>query len=336
MTLTRLGDGAAAFQLRRENVDIKTRLNTLTRELSSGKKADLTKALGGDTTILRDIDRSLRLAQSQSSAAKEIAGTLAAKQVGLNAVDGERSLLVERLINVPFEPSADQRRSASLAGEDAFRASVATLNTRFAGQALFAGAASDGAALATPDDMLVALRTAIAGSADATSAIAAIETWFDAPGGGFETFAYTGDTGPQVQRRLDDSTTVSLAARADDAAVREVLKSAAIAALSEDTGTTLSDNDRAAMLRDAAERSLVAAQGMAELRGRLGQAEGRVETVVARLTAQITSLGILRNEMDSADPFATAGALQEVQVQLETHYSITARLARLSLAEYIR
>jgi len=38
----------------------------------------------------------------------------------------------------------------------------------------------------------------------------------------------------------------------------------------------------------------------------------------------------------NADPFETASTLQAVQLQLETHYAMTARLSRLSLAEYLR
>ena len=64
--------------------------------------------------------------------------------------------------------------------------------------------------------------------------------------------------------------------------------------------------------------------------------EARVEDAAARLSARGTALEIARNDMSAADPYETATKLQNVQLQLETHYTLTARLSRLSLTEYLR
>lgn len=336
MNLTTLGDGALSFLTQRKNVDIRDRLSTLALEMSSGKKADLTKALGGDTVMLRDIDRQLTLARSQSAAATQVGQRLEAVQLNFDAIDVQRQKLVDELIIVNAESSAEQRASVSAAGRIAFESIAGSLNAQFAGQSLFAGRASDGPALAPSDDMHAALRTVAAGATDAASAIALIEDWFDTPGGGFETLGYVGDETGQMERRLNDGTTVKFEARADDQSIRDMLKGAAIAALAHDTTLPITDRDRTDMLSDANIRMIGAATPLAALRARVGQQESRVETALTTARAQDTALSILRNELDRADPFETAGKLQEVQTQLETHYTVTARLSRLSLVEYLR
>ena len=332
MSISTLGDGAAAFLTRKYNVDIRTRLNTLTNELSTGKTSDLTRALG-DTTLFRDVGRRLDLATAQMSNAQEIGQRLAAMQSFLGNVDQERSQLLDTLVTVSAEATPEQIGSATAAAEDTFESIVATMNTRFGGQALFSGNATDTEPLASAADMLASLRTTVAGAPDPTTAIAQIEAWFDTPGGGFETVGYISpETGAAV-RQIDPSTSITVEAKADVPAIRDLLKAAAIAALAEDVG--LPNRDSAEMIRDASTRLLSNARPLTELRARLGASEGRTEAASSQLAAQITTLGVLRNSMDAADPFDTASALQEVQTQLETHYTVTARLSQLSLSGYI-
>ena len=333
MPLTTLGDGATAFQLRKHNLGIRTRLNTLSNELSTGKKSDLTRALG-DTTLVRDVDRRLGLAEAQGKNATEIGQRLAAMQTFLSNVDGERRALLDSVITVTSESSYAQIETAAARAEDAFAGIVGTLNTRFGGQSLFSGNATDEEPLASAKSMLDALRGVVAGSPDAATAITRIEIWFDAAGGGFETNGYISPETGEAVRRIDPATIITIEAKADAPAIRDLLKATAVAAMADDIA--LPSREAAEMVKDSAARLLSNAQPLTELRARLGHAEGRTEAAAARLTAQVTTLSILRNTFDTADPFETASALQEVQTQLETHYNVTARLAQLSLAGYLR
>lgn len=334
MAPSTLGDGVQAMLLRQANVQLRDRLNTLANELSSGKKSDLTAELG-DTSLYRDAVRQMETADAQTKNAAEVGQGLAAMQTYLEQLDGERRGLIDSVVTISNESTEPQVIAAADQGRQSFDAMVATLNGRFAGRSLFAGNATDTTPLADAEVILTDLRTAIAGAADADAAIAAIDAWFDTPGGGFDTVAdLSTATGPQ-ERRIDETTTITIEAEANDATLREALKSVAIVALADDTGIAMPTRERAQMVRDATDRLFNDAQNLAGLRGRIGLAEARVETVEARLTAQVTSLTILRNNLDAADPFETATILQEVQGQMEMHYTITARLARMSLAEYI-
>lgn len=333
---TTLGDAARYFTAARNNVAIRTRLDTLSRELSTGQTADLSRRLGADTERLADVDRRFAVAVARGAGAATVGQTLQSQQDALNRIDAARNRLVDTLAPLTLGGSADQRQLGADAAATAFASTVDALNTRFAGQALFAGAASDRTALADPATLLSGLRTAIAGltsSADVTQAIA---DWFDQPGGGFQTVGYTGDTGPAPTRRIDDTTTVTLTARADDTSMRDLLKATAMAALAMDTGTALSDADRGDLLSQSNVLLIAAAAPLTALRATVGAAQAEAEDAGTRLTEDVSALSILRNGLTAADAYDTASQLQAVQVQLETHYTVTARLSRLSLMEYLR
>ena len=69
--------------------------------------------------------------------------------------------------------------------------------------------------------------------------------------------------------------------------------------------------------------------------GRLGTAEERIATVKARNIAEDAALGVRFNDLAGADQYRAAARLSEIEAQLETALVTTARLSRLSLANYL-
>ncbi|SMY08214.1 flagellin [Flavimaricola marinus] len=335
MAMNTLGDMAQLFTSSRTNYQIKSRLMTLSNELSTGRVEDLSAHLKGDAVQLADIDRRIAVGGAQLATADSVARRLSVMQATLERVDSLRSGLVESTGSMSLEPTQAQLQFGADAGTSAFESIVSAMNTQFVGQSLFAGATPDSPALAGADVMLAELRTAIAGATTAADASAAITAWFDTPGGGFETLGYLGDTGASPTRRIDDETTAQFVARADDQAVRDVLKASALAALATDTGLAMGSSERAAMFAEATTALVSASSGLVNLQASTGAEEARVESAKSRLTAQVSALSLMRNDMVSADPFETASELEQVQTQLETHYTVTARLSGLSLVGYL-
>jgi flagellar hook-associated protein 3 FlgL len=335
MTMTSVGDRSLQFNTMRATTQIKTRLSILTEEMSSGVAHDLTGHLRGDTARLADVDRRLNLISGFSSTATEAGQTLAAMQTTLQGVEGIRSQLAAQLVALPSSAMPNHISNAIGSGRGAFDSIVRAMNTTLGNRSLFAGAATDTIPLAEPDAMITSLSAAVAGSVTANDVQTAIDTWFDSPTGGFATMAYQGDTGPVLSRRVDMDTSVQLDGRADDPAIKALLKAAATAAMAGDAGLVLSDTVKSDLLRSAGLQMLSAAQPLVNIQARLGIAEETVETTTVRQAAQKTAYGIMRNDLVSADPYDTAAELQQVQKQLETHYTLTARLSNLSLVEYI-
>jgi flagellar hook-associated protein 3 FlgL len=71
------------------------------------------------------------------------------------------------------------------------------------------------------------------------------------------------------------------------------------------------------------------------MRAGIGTLEARIETATARNSAETSALEMARNEIIAVDPYKAATDLSAAQTQLETLYTVTARLSRLSLAGYL-
>jgi flagellar hook-associated protein 3 FlgL len=81
---------------------------------------------------------------------------------------------------------------------------------------------------------------------------------------------------------------------------------------------------------------LQSASDRASLQGRLGLTQARIDQAQTRNTAEQSMLEIARADLVAIDPFEAATRMEAAQTQLETLYSVTARLSRLSLVDFLR
>ena len=334
MTALSVGDLSQQFTSMRNGSLIKSELAHLSDSLSSGKVSDITRHLGGETARLAGIEYSLTQLDAYAQIGSETQQHLAAQQTILTEVDDVRGSTAARLLLVSDASTAAQVDEAAFSARSSFETVVRSLNTQIADRTVMGGAHVANAPLAAADQMLADLQTAIGGALDAAAIIATVDDWFDNPAGGFATTGYIGDTGPTQERRVSDTRSVGLAARADDPAIAAVLKSTALAALANDLPTLDFDTKRT-LLQEAGADMFGAASDLVGMQARVGFAEAQVAGALAENAAQQTGLGIARNDLISADPFDTASRLHQVQLQLETHYAVTARLSQLSLLRYI-
>lgn len=336
MTMTSIGDLAGSFANRLHTVRIKTDLLRLSDELSTGRPTDPVAHLGGDTSRLAMFDRDIAVASARVSTATGLGQFLTTMQTALDAIEGVRSNVVTQLLPINGASTSLDIARASEAGADAFRQIVSQLNTSYGGAALFAGTATDGAALADADTMLASLSAATAGAVTAADVIAAVDDWFDNPAGGFATMGYLGDTGAPLERRIDNDVSAKIDARADHPALKELLRSTAVLALANDPTLGLSDSTALTLVTNELPRMLSSAGSLTDLRADVGYQEERTAEAATRNGALAASLTIMRNELALVDPYATAVALKERETQLETQFTLTARLSNLSLVNYLR
>ena len=336
MSFSSIGDIRQHFLTSRANVSLKTDLQTLVKELTSGEKSDLTAHLGASQTRLNGVDRQLELLGRFAQSNSRTGHLLSAMQLALTGVDEQRATSSAALLVVTTASTTSQVENAGDISMSNFRAIVQTLNLRHGDRSTFGGNNLDISPMADPDDMLDALRLEVAGLTSATDVETAIDAWFDTAGGGFETIGYLGDDTGVMTHSIDANQSIDVDVRADDQALRDTMKALAKGALAGDGSLTLNLDARQALQQQAGVDLLTLAAPLANLQARLGHAEGLVEQASVRIAAQQSSHGIARNELVSADPFETATHLQAVQQQLETQYILTARLSRLSLTEYLR
>lgn len=334
MPVISVGDMAQQFVAMRNSGAIKTELSQLAESMSSGQVTDITQTLSGNTERLSGITYSLVQLEAYQQTITETTQTLEGMQTVLERVDTLRADTAEQLLLVHGDSTISQVDEAARAARGTFATMVNALNTQIADRSLFAGADVESSALADPEDMLADIQTAIGGATTSAAITAAITTWFDDPLGGFATMGYLGDTDTVIERRVSDTKTVALDARADDPAIRETLKTAAIAAMANDL-SGLDQATKITLLEEAGRGLYTASSELIGVSTRIGSVEGEVALSETEMNAQQTSLGIAKNNLISADPFDTASRLQSVQLQLETHYSVTARMSELSLLRYI-
>lgn len=334
MSAVSVGDMARQFTSLRNGNAIKTELTELVESLSSGKVKDLTKSLDGETARFSGIQYSLTQLDGYSQIASETLQTLSNVQIILNKVDSARNGTTERLLLVNDTSTAAQIDEAAFSSRSAFEDMVLALNTQVGDRALMSGTSVNTPPLASAALMLADLQAAIGGAVDQATISATVDTWFDDPAGGFATMGYQGDTGAPLERRVAENRTVEVNARADDPAIRKVLKGAALAALANDL-PGLDRETKSGLLQQAAASLFGAASDLVAVQARVGFTEANVERTLAETNAQQTTLKLAENDLSLADPFETASRIQATQVQLETFFSLTARMSQLSLLRYI-
>ncbi|SMX47250.1 flagellin [Actibacterium lipolyticum] len=336
MTTVAIGDLAQNLQMRRYNSDLKTRLSTLAQELTSGQSADPAKLVSGDFAPLSAIEHSLNTLSSYQMAGSEAALMTAAMQASLTNVSDVASSLESSLLIAASSPETNLLTSTGVDAHEKLDQAIGALNASVAGRSLFSGMATDRAPLISGDEMMAALQTSLAGQTTAQGVSDVMEAWFNARGGGFETVGYVGSEEPIGDVRLGDGATLSLSITAEDQSIRDVIRGLAMGALLADGGLFAGDTtERAKLAKASAEQLLTASGPMAALQGTLGTAQERIETIQVENTSKSAILELAKSEIVGVDPYEVATELESVQAQIETLYTITARLSRLSLTDYL-
>ena len=337
MTLLSVGDMAQAFRMRRHNAQLQTQVMRLTAEMTSGTRADLGAAVSGDFRVLAGLDRSLEALKAYRTATTEAALAAGTVQASLGTAQALAADLAPALLSAATGGSSAPVDIAAADARQKFAAVVSALNTRVADRYLLSGTATDRIPVGGPDEILSALATATAGQTTAAGVAAAVSAWFDAPpgGGGYLDTAYGGNATPLAPLRIGAEEEAALDVTAADPAIRNLLRGLALGALVAEGALPSDPAGRAALFKASGESLIASGDEMALLRARVGSVEARIAETAARNTAEASALGIARNGLVAADPYDTASALEAVQTQIETLHALTARLSRLSLADYL-
>lgn len=334
MSVVSIGDMAQQFTSLRNSYTIKSELAVQLQRLSTGQVEDVTKQLKGETARFSGIGYSLTQLDGYSQIASETQQYLANVKTILTQVDSTRNATMERLLLVNDSSTAAQVDEAALSASSAFDEIVRSLNTQIADRSVLGGGRVGAAPLVASETMMADIVAAVGPTQDVAGIVAIVDAWFDDPAGGFAAIGYLGDDGPALHKKTSETTSFEMTARADDAAIKEVLKGTALAALSNDL-VGLSGQSKSDLLQNAGAVLFASASDLIALQARVGFTEAGVARSMSETSAQQTALTIARNDLVRADPFETAAKLQKVQLQLETHFAVTARMAELSLLRFI-
>ncbi|MEM7295683.1 MAG: flagellin [Pseudomonadota bacterium] len=328
------GDMARHFVQQNQNLLLRRALDQHTLELASGVTGDVSQHLGGDFSELARVRNGLTVINSYEDAnttltlradGMQLSLELIREKVGTFAGTAQNTASMARGGTIDVELKEAERQLEDLR---------ATLNTRVSEQSLFAGIAADQQAIAPLADIYAALDPLIAGLTTAADIEAAISTWMADPAG-FDTVAYTGDAArPDV--RVGRAHSVSLTVTAGAPAMKEAFEGLLIAAYGHRNGNALTPDEKAALLTRSADVLRNAEDGLTSLQAEVGQTQARLEEAKTATAAEKSALQMSEAELIGVDAYETASELEATRLQLELLYTVTARLSRLSLAEYLR
>ena len=333
MSQLTVGDLSQSLILSRRNATLKDAIADLMTEATTGMAVKQTEHLQGDYALAAGIEASLsqiaafRLVNAETGA---IAGHM---QIALGGIADNTAALASSLLAAS---TGNSPQRVDMLGDEAglkLQSAMATLNTRLGAISLFSGKASDHAAVADTEDMMLALDALVAGAVSAVDVETALDDWFADPAG-FEATVYQGgDALAAVPVGRDQTAQIDVTAL--DPAIVATLKGLAMASLLSRGVLSGSPVARADLARRAGEGLTSNQSAMVELQARLGLTEAAITTAAVQNDAERSALETARLGLLAVDPYETAAKLQEAQSQLETLFSITARMSRLSLVTYL-
>ncbi len=217
--------------------------------------------------------------------------------------------------------------------EQAFRTAMGVLNTRFANRSVFAGQGTTDPAVAGADTVLSDLTSLTAGATTLQQVTDTLDAYF-ADGGTFDTTIYQGGAALAPLQIAQDET-AQIDVRANDPALKKTLEALAMGALLAQNVLGNDANAQAALAKTSGEMIQSSETDRALLAGRLGTVQARLADADTRNKAQASSLQIALSDLVSVDQYDASTRLQATQSQLEALYTVTARVAKMHLTDYI-
>ncbi len=305
-------------------------------EFTTNQKASRYEATGGNLTRLFALERSLDRNAVFSETISLATLRLDMMQEGLGLVLAPAEALALNLSSsTGLGDAAAAMMHANTARRD-FAGVIGVLNTQVAGQSLYAGTATDSAAVAQADAILADLDALAGAAATPADALTAIDAYFAKPGGAFHTTGYIGSADDLAAVEIGEGQRLDASLRADADEFVAVLRAQAVAAVVAGGAFAGDQASQMAMLSEAGTRLLAAKEGMLDLRAHVGSAQEAVERARAGRVAERDTLDLARAALIGVDPLDAASTYQAMQAQLESIYTVTSRLANMRFLNYMR
>ncbi len=306
--------------------DLRSRLEEVVGDVSSGRRADQVGFLKGDIGQAMLAQRTVDALALEKEQIALQSSRFAVIQRSLDAVaeaPGNIALDVNAAIGTG---DAGTIRISADAAKVALDRIFSTLNTRHGERHLFSGDATDRPALGSLETLMSDVRAIEATSVSSPDFEQRIDDYFNRPDGGFQSTIYQGTA----------SASSAGSVLATDPAFTALVSGLALVALAGEAGhgegKPLTDDG----LRRASETILQGTDKVTGLRARVGLIEADLQQRSAAIETQQTLANQTLSDLTARDPFEAALELQQLETNLETAYALTARLSELSLLRFLR
>ena len=324
------------LQMQRLGAAIKSGIESVGMELTTGVKSNPEEFSGTNHRQLDSIARSLALSEVRQQnlivAGHRVSGTSAVLKTFKEITEKFGPHLVSA------SARGDQTSSTILAGEavSLFQGAVSSLNVRQGGRTLMSGVSVDQSATISADEILDALAVLTSNARDAAEVSAIVRDYFANPASGYVADAYLGSTTDVADVELRPDEFVKIQLRADNENFRSVLGELAQVALVARGAFQFPSAQLFQILESAGNGMIAGNDDLLALAASLGTAEEGIVVAQTGAAAEKTSLEIARNSILSVDSYEAASKFQAMQSQLQSHYTVIAKLSQLSLTAYLR
>lgn len=334
--LSRSTELAAAMGFRSHNTRLQTQMKTVSEEIATGKKSDMVKAAGGDLGYLFSIERTISSLETRVQSASISSAKANATQMTLDHIQTDIvSLGVQMLSAV----QRDDFQSMEILSAEVLleaKSAISALSSKYAQHHLFSGAALDSPTFAGIEVLVLDIETLISTAVDLPSLISDIDNYFYSAGGGFETNFYLGSSTAPPGLILPGGSTLDYSTSGDAKEIRKLFRSLALSGIAAQSSNILATQNRTELLEAGALSLISAGESLVLLQGNIGNAQAQIERVQAENSAQLAMYELERVSIIAADPFESATEFEALRGQIESVYTMTARLSGLSLANYLR
>ena len=334
MKINSMGDGARSYVMQSQNTSLKQQLQRLTLEISTGQIADIRDIAAGNTEYLNDLERSLGKLDSYSLATLEAGQFAGGVQTALTHISAVNSSFQATLLTASNTGYGDTSAIIIQEAKTALGQVIGALNTSVGGRTIFSGTATGTSPVASSEELLAALRGAMAGAGSVDDMLAAAQAWFADPAG-FSTLGYLGSDKSLAPVSLSDEEAAQFELRADNPALRDTLLNLTVAALTDDPALGLTRAQQGELFQKTAVNTLNSNAAIIDLQSMVGYSEHQIEALSVQQSTQRTTIELARSELLSIDPYQAATELEQVQFQLQSLYAITSRMSQLSLVNYL-
>ncbi|MEO6610178.1 MAG: flagellar hook-associated family protein [Aestuariivirga sp.] len=144
---------------------------------------------------------------------------------------------------------------------------------------------------------------------------------------------FSNATSNNLQSRIDDNQQVDLSANANDPAIQDLMRG--MVAVQEAGNGKLNSTAYQALVDYSMGKVSNAIQGLGDTQARIGAAQQTVTQTNTKLSSMKDVLDGEIQRTEGVDPAEVATRVNNLTTQLEANYTVTGKLAKLSLLNYI-
>jgi flagellar hook-associated protein 3 FlgL len=326
---------------------MQTELATAQAESASGQYADIGLQLGNQAGQEISLQNENGLLQTYTTTNSQVATSLSTTQSALSSLQTNAQTTVNELTE--WNGSTDIGSELQSLGANGLQSLIATTNTSVSGQYVFGGINSANPPLtsytgtAAQTTLQNAFSTYLAGLAPpataATVTATQMQTFLASPAvtNQFQGAAWAANwssaSSTNISSNISPTETITSTTNANQPAFQDLAQGYAL--LNEFAGTSINQSalqvvaTRAGTLINQAVTSLTTTQAT------LGSAQQSVTDANANMSAQMTILQTQINNLDSVNLYQTSTLVSSLTTQIQTAYSLTAALQKLSLVNYL-